>query len=109
MNTLKNKVVLVVGGGTGIGLGVGEAFAREGARVVLSGRTQSSLDAATQLPDVGAAFLIKTADASDRNQVAELVSWTEEQLGPIDVLVYSAGTNVPKRALPTSTQTSSMK
>lgn len=97
MSDLKGKVVLVVGGGTGIGLGVGAAFASEGARVVLAGRTQASLDAAKELPDVGKTFLVKTADAADRDQVAELVSWTEKQLGPIDILVYSAGTNVPKR------------
>ena len=59
MTDLKDKVVLVVGGGTGIGLGVGEAFAREGAKVVLSGRTQSSLDDAKKRPEVGEKFLAK--------------------------------------------------
>jgi len=98
MSELKNKVVLVVGGGTGIGLGIGEAFAREGAKVVLAGRTQASLDAAKALPEVGASFLTKTADAVDRKSIAELVSFTEENLGPIDVLVYSAGMNVPQRS-----------
>ncbi len=98
MSDLKDKVVLVVGGGTGIGLGIGEAFAREGAQVVLAGRTQASLDAAKALPEVGDRFLIKTADAVDRQSVADLVSWTEEQCGAIDILVFSAGTNVPKRS-----------
>lgn len=98
MSELKDKVVLVVGGGTGIGLGVGIEFAKAGARVALAGRTQASLDAAKKTPEVGPGFLTKTADASDRKQVNELVAWTKEQLGPIDILVYSAGTNVPKRA-----------
>lgn len=98
MSDLKSKVVLVVGGGTGIGLGIGEAFAREGAKVVLAGRTLSSLEAAKALPGVGESFLIKTADAADRDSIAELVKWTEAEAGPIDILVFSAGINVPKRS-----------
>jgi NADP-dependent 3-hydroxy acid dehydrogenase YdfG len=97
METLKDKVVLVVGGGTGIGLGIGIAFAREGSRVVLAARTAATLEAAKQLPDVGAALMTKTCDASDRTQVTELIAWTTKNVGPIDVLVYSAGVNVAKR------------
>jgi NADP-dependent 3-hydroxy acid dehydrogenase YdfG len=97
MENLKDKVVLVVGGGSGIGLSIGVAFAREGSRVVLAARTAASLEAAKKLPDVGASFQTKTCDAANRAQVADLVKWTETQLGPIDVLVYCAGVNVPKR------------
>ena len=97
METLKDKVVLVVGGGTGIGLAIGVAFAREGSRVVLAARTASALEAAKKLPDVGASLRTKTCDAANRAQVAELVAWTIAQVGPIDILVYSAGVNVPKR------------
>lgn len=46
METLTNKIVLVVGGGSGIGLGIGLAFAREGSRVVLAARTAATLAAA---------------------------------------------------------------
>lgn len=98
MSELQDKVVLVVGGGTGIGLGIGEAFARAGCRVVLAGRTLASLTAAQALPEVGASFRIKTADAADRASIAELLAWTEAELGTIDILVYSAGVNVPKRS-----------
>ena len=98
METLKNKVVLVVGGGSGIGLGIGVAFAREGSKVVLAARTAAALDAAKNLPEVGARLLTKTCDATDRAQVADLVAWIAREVGPIDVLVYSAGVNVPKRA-----------
>ena len=97
MNTLKDKVVLVIGGGTGIGLGIGVAFAREGCRVMLSGRRQSCLDAARQLPEVGSLFYTQTADAADRGQIAELMASVDDQIGAIDILVYSAGMNVPKR------------
>ena len=97
VESLQNKVVLVVGGGTGIGLGIGLAFAKEGSKVVLAARTQSTLDAAKQLPHIGASLLTKTCDATNRAQLAELVAWVTERAGPIDILVYSAGSNVPKR------------
>ncbi|MEO5957571.1 MAG: SDR family oxidoreductase [Opitutaceae bacterium] len=97
MELLKSKVVLVVGGGSGIGLATGIAFAREGARVVLAARTASALDAAKTIPGLGASRLTKTCDATDRAQVAALFAWVTEQAGPIDVLVYSAGVNVAKR------------
>lgn len=97
MNSLTDKVVLVVGGGTGIGLATGVAFAREGAKVVLAARTASSLAAAEALPEVGASLRTKTCDATDRTQVAELFAWTVAHVGPIDILVYSAGINVAQR------------
>lgn len=97
METLKDKVVVVVGGGTGIGLGIGLAFAREGCRVVLAARTAATLEAAKKTPDVGASLLTKTCDATDRAQLADLMRWTTEKAGTIDILVYCAGVNVPKR------------
>ena len=97
METLKNKIVLVVGGGSGIGLGIGLAFAREGCRVILAARTASSLEAAKNLPDIGASLLTKTCDAANRAEVGELFAWVAANVGPIDVMVYSAGMNVPKR------------
>ncbi|MHA3772444.1 SDR family oxidoreductase [Verrucomicrobiota bacterium sgz303538] len=98
MDSLKDKVVLVVGGGTGIGLGIGKAFAQEGCRVVLSGRREDVLQEARSLPEVGPTFLTKGCDASDRTQVGNLVGWVTEQVGPIDILVFSAGINFRKRA-----------
>jgi NADP-dependent 3-hydroxy acid dehydrogenase YdfG len=97
MDTLEDKVVLVIGGGSGIGLGVGVAFAREGSRVILAARTEATLAAAKKLPEVGASFLTKTCDVTDRAQVGALLRWVEEKAGPVDILVYSAGGNVPKR------------
>ena len=91
METLKDKVVLVVGGGSGIGLGIGKAFAQEGSKVVLAARTEATLAAAKKLPKVGASLLTKTCDAANRVQVAELVAWVTKQAGPSDILVYSAG------------------
>ena len=96
MESLKDKVVLVVGGATGIGLGIGTAFAREGCKVALAGRTEATLAAARKTPNT--AFLTRTADATDRGQIASLMAWVLETAGPIDILVYSAGINIPKRS-----------
>jgi NAD(P)-dependent dehydrogenase (short-subunit alcohol dehydrogenase family) len=98
MHSLKDKVVVVVGGGTGIGLAIGKAFAEEGCRVVLAGRREEALQAAKALPGVGSKFLTKSCDATDRLQVSELVDWTGAQLSAIDILVFSAGINSPRRA-----------
>jgi len=97
MQNLENKIVLVLGGGSGIGLGIGEAFAGEGAKVILSSRGESTLSSAKANSKVGDRLLVHPADATDRVQVAELVAWTEKNAGPIDILVYSAGMNVPER------------
>ncbi len=97
MENLKDQVVLIVGGGTGIGLALGQAFASEGCRVVLAARTAAALEAAARLPEFGGRALIRACDAADRAQVAELVAWTTGHAGPIDILVYAAGVNVPKR------------
>lgn len=97
MQSLENKVVLVIGGGSGIGLGVGEGFAREGAKVVLSSRNADTLNTAKAESDVGERLLVYPADATDRAQIASLIAFTEANAGPIDILVYSAGINVPQR------------
>lgn len=97
MQPLKDKVVLVIGGGTGIGLGAAKSLAEEGCRVVISGRKKDALEAAKAIPGVGSTFYTKSCDASDRAQVSEVVDWVTTQLGPIDILVFSAGINTPKR------------
>ena len=46
MTKLKNKVAVITGGSTGIGLASAKTFLAEGAKVIITGRTQKSLDAA---------------------------------------------------------------
>jgi NAD(P)-dependent dehydrogenase (short-subunit alcohol dehydrogenase family) len=93
MQSLKDKVVLVIGGGSGIGLGIGRALAAEGARVVLAARSEASLLAAQK----DGPFQVRCCDATCRDQVRTTVDWVTECIGPVDLLVYSAGMNVPKR------------
>jgi NADP-dependent 3-hydroxy acid dehydrogenase YdfG len=96
MSKLANKVVLVTGGGSGIGLAVAQAMLREGARVAITGRDEAKLArAAAGL--VGGQLLCHAADLTIPEHVAALVNTVTERLGPIDILVNNAGTNIKAR------------
>ncbi len=92
---LNGKVVIVTGGSKGIGLACAQAFAAEGARVAIVSRNQANLDRAL----IGLAGAIGiAADLSDAEAAARMVDAVGRQLGPIDILVNSAG--AAKRATP---------
>lgn len=89
---LENKLVLITGGSKGIGLSCAEAFARVGARVVIASRNEVNLANAVQhLANKNFSVRAFPADLSDAAQAADLITEIEETLGPIDVLVNSAG------------------
>ena len=98
---LSGQVAWVTGGGSGIGLAGAIALAREGCRVVISGRDAAKLDAAlVQAEDQGAPpGTISSAplDVADAAAVARVGAAIEAGLGRIDILVNSAGVNFPKR------------
>jgi NAD(P)-dependent dehydrogenase (short-subunit alcohol dehydrogenase family) len=85
---LTGKVVLITGGSKGIGLACAHAFAAEGARVAICSRDQANLDRA--LADLNQAFGF-AADLADPEAAAALVQAVESRVGPVDVLVNSAG------------------
>ncbi len=85
---LGGKIVLVTGGSKGIGLACALAFAAEGARVAICSRSQDNItQALARLPG---AFGI-AADLADAPSAATMIETVENELGPIDVLVNSAG------------------
>ncbi|MEV0288551.1 MULTISPECIES: SDR family oxidoreductase [unclassified Kribbella] len=95
---LDGKVVLVTGGSKGIGLACARAFGSEGARVAIVSRSTANLEAAQEmLATDGITVTTFSADLSDVTAAEQAVAATEEQVGPIDVLVNSAGgaTRVP--------------
>ena len=85
---LKGKIVLVTGGSKGIGLACARVFRSEGARVALVSRSKSNLEKARA--ELGDAAVFPT-DTIDSKAVAAMVDEVEKSVGPIDVLVNSAG------------------
>ena len=89
---LRDRIVVVTGASKGIGFACAEAFAREGARVALVSRSRANLDAAlARLADGAHRPLAFVADLADAAQAMQMVDDVERTLGPIDVLVSSAG------------------
>ncbi len=89
---LNGKVVLVTGGSKGIGLACARTFAAEGARVAIASRDAANLAAgARALKGDGVDVFTVAADLVDAAQADTMVARTEAALGPIDVLVNSAG------------------
>lgn len=89
---LENKVVLITGGSKGIGLACAQAFAGEGARVAIASRSHENLDRARQtLTRDKFEVLALRGDMSRLEDAQAVAATTEKMLGPIDVLVNSAG------------------
>ncbi|WP_161567767.1 SDR family NAD(P)-dependent oxidoreductase [Pigmentiphaga sp. H8] len=89
---LEGKVVLVTGGSRGIGWECARVFGLEGARVALASRGEEGLrEARRQLAELGVDATAIPVDFRDGEKVRKAVDAVETALGPIDVLVNSAG------------------
>ena len=91
---LDGKVAWITGGGSGIGLAGGIEFAKLGAKVVISGRSEATLQNA--LKSVKAEAI--ACDVGDKQSVAKAAAEIQKRHGKIDILVNSAGINLPKRS-----------
>ena len=89
---LKDKVVIVTGASKGIGLACAEVFLNEGARVALVSRRRTNLDAAlARLPPSTHKPLGLVADLTCADDAGRMVAEAVSRLGPVDVLINSAG------------------
>lgn len=89
---MNEQVVLITGGATGIGRGIAFRYAREGARVVIAGRTRSTGEKAeAELRAIREGSRFFPVDLADETEVAGLIDRIGTEYGRLDVVVNNAG------------------
>ena len=92
---LEGKVTMITGAGQGVGLGIAQAYAAAGAKLVLTGRDASKLEAvASDLRKTGAEVLTVAGDVRKRDTAQRNVAAAVERFGRLDVLVNNAQSSV---------------
>src|ERR1700759_5537175 len=86
---LRNKTALITGGNSGIGLATAKLFVAEGARVIIPGRNQATLEAATE--ELGPNAFAVVADANDVAATEAAVKQAAEKFGKLDIVFANAG------------------
>ena len=100
----QNKVAVVTGAGGTLCSEIAIELAKQGAKVVLVGRTEEKLQkTAEKIKEQGGAYLVYPCDVTDKNAVAELAQAVETTFGGCDYLINGAGGNNIK-AMPTITK-----
>jgi NAD(P)-dependent dehydrogenase (short-subunit alcohol dehydrogenase family) len=92
LNRLRDKVAVVTGASRGIGRAIAEAFAREGATVVICGRKQDTLEAVAR--EIGSSIIPIACHVGRAEDIAKLVETSTSRFSRIDILVNNAATNV---------------
>lgn len=101
MQDMQGKVAWIIGAGSGIGEAGARALADAGCRVVLSGRRPEPLDAvASAIITAGGSAETAPVDIADADAIAAVAQGVVKRHGRIDILVNSAGLNVPTRHWP---------
>ena len=94
-----DKVVVVIGGTSGINLGIAESFAKHGAKVAVASRSQEKVDAAvTALKSLGAEAQGFAADVRSQDAINAGLQQVHTEFGEFDVLVSGAAGNFPALA-----------
>jgi len=89
MSKLEGKVAVVTGGSAGIGFATAEEFIAQGAKVVITGRNQQTIDDAVEKLGSNATGI--RADAANLSDTESLVAQVQSQFGKVDVLFVNAG------------------
>ena len=99
---LKDKVAIVTGAASGFGRGIAEAFAREGAKVVVADlNAQGALEVARA---IGAGAIAVACNVASRDDIEALVGNAVEAFGGVDILVNNAGYTHKNQSLLTVTE-----
>jgi NAD(P)-dependent dehydrogenase (short-subunit alcohol dehydrogenase family) len=85
----KDKVAVVTGGNSGIGLGVAKAYAREGAQVAITGRNEKTLEVAAK--EIGEGTLAIQSDSGKVKEIEAAMQKISQRFGRIDALFVNAG------------------
>tara|TARA_B100001758_G_C18396534_1_gene606282 strand:- start:813 stop:1691 length:879 start_codon:yes stop_codon:yes gene_type:complete len=100
MKDFNGKLAVVTGGASGVGFAIGEALAKQGAKVVLSDIEKDSLENSTALlANQSLEVSCKVADVSNIESMQALASWSEAEYGPVHLLFNNAGV-APAELLP---------
>ncbi|MEW6145440.1 MAG: SDR family oxidoreductase [Thermodesulfobacteriota bacterium] len=92
MEKLRGKTAIITGGGTGIGKATASLFAKEGANVVITGRTEERLiETAEEIGKSGAGISYRVSDVSNESECIQTVESTIGEYGRIDILFNNAG------------------
>lgn len=92
--TLKGRVALITGGGSGIGFGIAKAFVQAGANVVIASRKVEVLEKATaELRALSGEVTFVQADVREPAQVKAAVDAAVEQFGGLDIMIANAAGN----------------
>jgi NAD(P)-dependent dehydrogenase (short-subunit alcohol dehydrogenase family) len=89
MARLANKTALITGGNSGIGLATARLFVAEGARVIITGRNQETLQAAAK--ELGPNALAVVADATDITATEAAIGTGVDKFGKLDIVFANAG------------------
>jgi len=89
MSRLKNKIAVITGGNSGIGLSTARVFIEEGAKVVIFGRNQKTLDDAVET--LGSNAIAVQGDVTSTDDLDKLFATAKEEFGNVDIVFANAG------------------
>jgi len=96
MDILKGKVAVITGGSRGLGYSIAQAYAQEGAQVVIGSRSAASVEkAVSEIRAAGGEVSGIACDTGDRKQVTALAEHAIEKFGQLDIWMNNAGLSCP--------------